>query len=148
MLRESLRVPTLAAAALMVAISCGGDTGGSPAPTATVLATTATVGGASKTILTDSKGMTLYYFTPDKGGKVTCTGGCLAVWPPLISDAPTAGSGVTGSLTTVANPDGKGTQVVYNGWPLYYYVKDTKPGDTTGENVGGKWFVVPPDLAT
>ena len=136
-----------AIAATALAMACGGDSGGSTAPKATVLTATATVAGASKTILTDSKGMTLYYFTPDKGGKVTCTGGCLAVWPALISDSPTAGSGVTGTLTTVANPDGKGLQVVYNSWPLYYYVKDTKPGDTTGENVGAKWFVVPPDLA-
>jgi predicted lipoprotein with Yx(FWY)xxD motif len=48
---------------------------------------------------------------------------------------------------SVANPDGKGTQVVYNNWPLYYYVKDAKPGDVAGQNLGNKWFVVPPDLA-
>jgi predicted lipoprotein with Yx(FWY)xxD motif len=134
------------AAVAATMLACGGDTGGSTTPPATVLSATATVGGTSKTILTDNKGMTLYLFTPDKGGKVTCTGGCLAVWPALISNSPTAGAGVTGTLTTVANPDGKGQQVVYNGWPLYYYVKDTKPGDVTGQNVGAKWFVVPPDI--
>ena len=145
MFTRSLGLVAAAATVPMLALSCGGESG-SPTPAATVLTSTVSVGGASKTILTDSKGMTLYYFTPDKGGKVTCTGGCLAVWPPLLSTAPTAGSGVTGTLTTIANPDGKGTQVVYNSWPLYYYVKDTKPGDVTGENVGGKWFVVPPDI--
>jgi predicted lipoprotein with Yx(FWY)xxD motif len=134
------------AAVAATMLACGGDTGGTTTPTATVLSATATVDGTSKTILTDNKGMTLYLFTPDKGGKVTCTGGCLAVWPALISGSPTAGAGVTGTLTTVANPDGKGQQVVYNGWPLYYYVKDTKPGDVTGQNVGAKWFVVPPDI--
>jgi predicted lipoprotein with Yx(FWY)xxD motif len=36
---------------------------------------------------------------------------------------------------------------MYNNWPLYYYAKDKNPGDTTGQNVGQKWFVVPPDLA-
>jgi predicted lipoprotein with Yx(FWY)xxD motif len=109
------------------------------------------VAGKSETILVDNKGMTLYYFTPDKGGKVTCTGPCLGVWPPLLVPAgmtkPAADKTVKGTLTTVANPDGKGTQVVYNNWPLYYYAKDKSPGDTTGQNVGGKWFVVPPDLA-
>ena len=55
-----------------------------------------------------------------------------------------AGPGVSGTLATLANPDGKGQQVTYNGWPLYYYVKDKAPGDTTGQGVGGNWFVVTP----
>ncbi len=150
-------------AAMVVALTlgCGGSstssTGStptvapSPTPTPLVVTASATVGGASMTILTDSKGMTLYYFTPDKGGQVTCKAGCLAVWPPLLLPAeeskPTGGTGVSGALTTIANPDGKGTQVMYNNWPLYYYVKDKSPGDVTGQNVGGKWFVVPPNLA-
>jgi hypothetical protein len=28
--------------------------------------------------------------------------------------------------------------------PLYYYAKDAKAGDTTGQGVGGKWFVASP----
>jgi predicted lipoprotein with Yx(FWY)xxD motif len=47
----------------------------------------------------------------------------------------------------VAAPEGKGRQMTYNGWPLYYYIKDKAPGDTTGQGVGGTWFVVPPDQA-
>lgn len=150
-----------AATALLIPAACGGsDSGGTsnsggaqPAATPTaapVVATaTATVDGKSQTILVDAKGMTLYYFTPDKGGKITCTGSCLAAWPPLTvtgSDVPHT-KDVTGKFTTLANPDGKGTQVLYNTWPLYYWVKDQKPGDTTGQNVGGKWFVATPDLA-
>jgi predicted lipoprotein with Yx(FWY)xxD motif len=50
---------------------------------------------------------------------------------------------VTGSLTTFARPDGT-TQVAYNGSPLYYYAADTKAGDTTGQGVGGKWFIASP----
>jgi predicted lipoprotein with Yx(FWY)xxD motif len=152
MYAKPLGILAMAAAVLMLAVGCGGPSGVVTATAnATVLTGAATVGGKSATILTDSKGVTLYYFTPDKGGKVTCTGGCLAIWPPLLLPSgtaqPTAGSGVTGSLTTVANPDGKETQVVYNNWPLYYYVKDAKPGDVAGQNLGNKWFVVPPDLA-
>jgi predicted lipoprotein with Yx(FWY)xxD motif len=148
------------AAMLLLTVACGGNSPSSqaaatppptPTPAPVVVTAMATVAGASMTILTDTKGMTLYYFTPDKGGTITCKAGCLAVWPPLIlpSDqtTPVGGPGVTGKLTTAPNPDGKGTQVLYNNWPLYYYAKDTKPGDTTGQNVGAKWFVVPPDLA-
>jgi predicted lipoprotein with Yx(FWY)xxD motif len=149
-----------AAAAVLLAIACGGSsnqgTASTPAPTPTptpvVKTAMATVDGASRTILVGENGMTLYYYTPDKGtGKVTCTGQCLAAWPPLLLpsgvDKPTGEKGVTGTLGTVASPNG-GMQVTYNAWPLYFWQKDTKPGDATGQNVGGKWFVVPPDVAS
>src|SRR5437588_5208017 len=117
------------------------------AEAAVVKTATATVAGKSETILTDAKGMTLYYYTPDKGGKVTCTGGCAAAWPPLLlppgTTKPTA-TGLTGTLGTVSGPTG-GMQVTYNGWPLYGWIKDKAPGDTTGQGVGGNWFVVTPD---
>jgi predicted lipoprotein with Yx(FWY)xxD motif len=120
------------------------------APATTVKTATKSVAGKSETILVDGKGMTLYYFTPDKGGTVACTGACLQNWPPLLlpsgTASPTGDSGVTGKLATVSNPEG--TQVSYNGWPLYYYVKDKDTEDTYGQNVGGKWFVVTPDLAS
>lgn len=148
----------LAFVALASLAACGGSntssTAATPAPTATpapVLKTaSATVAGTTETILTDANGMTVYYYTPDKGaGKVTCTGACLQNWPPVLlgSDVtkPTGDKGVTGTLGTIASPNG-GTQVTYNGWPVYTWVKDTKPGDTTGQNVGGKWFVFTPDV--
>ena len=65
--------------------------------------------------------MTLYYYVPDKGGKVTCTGTCSEPWPPLVRPSgtkPTGAHGVTGSLGTAPDPAG-GTVVSYNGWPLY-----------------------------
>ena len=58
---------------------------------------------------------------------------------------PTGGAGVTGTLGTITDPNGK-PMVTYNGWPVYFYAKDKSPGDTTGQNVGQKWFVVTPDL--
>jgi predicted lipoprotein with Yx(FWY)xxD motif len=151
---------SIAALGLLLVAACGGSgTSGastpaptpSPTPIPVVKTTTAMVAGKSMTILVDaSKGMTLYWFTPDKAGQVTCTAGCLAVWPPLeMSDTttkPTGDSAVTGKLATVTNPNGK-AQVTYNGWPLYFYAKDKAAGDTTGQNVGQKWFVVTPDLA-
>jgi predicted lipoprotein with Yx(FWY)xxD motif len=97
-------------------------------------------------ILVDGKDMTLYLFEKDKGGKPTCTGECAKAWPPLVATGNvTAGPGVNASwLTTTDRPDGT-KQVTYHGWPLYHYVKDTKPGDMTGQGVtqfGAPWYVV------
>jgi predicted lipoprotein with Yx(FWY)xxD motif len=98
------------------------------------------------TIAVDGKGMTLYMFEKDKGGKSTCYGACATAWPPLLtSDKAMAGSGVMSSLLgTTKRTDGK-TQVTYNKWPLYYCVKDKKPGDTMGQDVdgfGAEWYVL------
>jgi predicted lipoprotein with Yx(FWY)xxD motif len=89
--------------------------------------------------------MTLYIRTSDPAGGSSCTDGCASAWPPLTVTAgmqPLAGTGVTGTLATFARSDGS-LQVTYNGRALYYYASDTKPGDTTGQGVGGVWFVAP-----
>jgi predicted lipoprotein with Yx(FWY)xxD motif len=97
-------------------------------------------------ILVDGKGMTLYLFTNDTPGVSNCNAGCLAKWPPLLTGgSPKAGDGVNGSLLgSAALADGR-MIVTYNGMPLYYWVNDAKPGDTTGEGVGSVWYVVSPD---
>ncbi len=104
--------------------------------------TLATSTGAVGAYLTGADGKTLYVFTPDSASKSTCVDACATKWPPLIVSgaAPTAPSGVTGALTTFARPDGS-MQLAINGRPLYYYGGDAKAGDTTGQGVGGKWFV-------
>ncbi len=95
-------------------------------------------------ILVDDKGMTLYLFKKDTAGVSNCSAGCLKVWPPFLSQgSPAAGNGVMGKLGTVALADGS-MIVTYNDMPLYYYAADQKPGDTTGQGVGGVWFVVNP----
>ncbi len=150
-----------ALAIALLVIACGGgggayssgssaSTAASPAAAPIVKTATKTVAGTSQTILVDGKGLSLYYFAPDSQGKVTCVGPCAKAWPPLRLEAgtsqPAAGPGVTGKLGTIPNPEG-GTQVTYNGWPLYYYAMDKDSGDTYGQGVGGKWFVVSPNLA-
>jgi len=97
-------------------------------------------------VLVGANGMTLYVYDPDTGGTPTCYDACATAWPPLVtSGAPTAaGQAEANLLTTAARTDGT-TQVVYNKWPLYLWQKDTKPGDVTGQAVGGKWWVVGPD---
>ena len=69
-----------------------------------------------------------------------------AVWPPLFTDRSPhrRSTGATASMLGTTKRDRWTTQVTYNGWPLYYWVKDKAVGDTTGENVQGVWFVITP----
>jgi predicted lipoprotein with Yx(FWY)xxD motif len=109
-----------------------------PAAPATVRVATTRLGK----ILVDSQGRTLYLFTKDSGTKSACSGACATAWPLLrASGKATAGSGAKASLVGTT----AGSQVTYNGHPLYSFIKDTKPGDTNGEGVtafGGSWFAV------
>ncbi|MGE5124231.1 MAG: hypothetical protein ACM3H7_06900 [Acidobacteriaceae bacterium] len=96
--------------------------------------------------LVDGNGMTLYIFTKDSPDKSNCTGSCLTNWPPLLTQgSPKLGSGIDDSkIGTALLADG--THIVtYNHLPLYYYIKDSKPGDTSGQGVGGVWYVLSPD---
>lgn len=117
------------------------------AASATPGPTTVSTGSTSLgTVLTTPQGLTLYYFVPEKGGVVACTGGCATTWPPLkASGAETKPSSVTGTLGTVALSDGS-MQVTYNGWPLHTYAADSAAGQTNGQGVAGKWFVATPSL--
>lgn len=145
-----------------VLAGCGGTSSsgtpsaaGSPASassssstTSAAQATTLSTGSTSLgTVLVTPQGLTLYYFTPEKGSVVACTGSCATAWPPLkVSGTPSKPDSLGGTLGTVALSDGS-TQVTYNGWPLHTYASDTAPGQTNGQGVGGKWFVVTPNLA-
>ena len=95
---------------------------------------TADIGG--KMVLTDAKGMTLYIWDKDAVGESNCYDKCATAWPPLLVPADTA---VTGDFTLVARKDTDQKIVAYKGWPLYLWFKDTKPGETTGDGVGGTW---------
>ncbi|MCJ7659141.1 MAG: YceI family protein, partial [Anaerolineales bacterium] len=99
--------------------------------------------------LTGSDGMTLYIFTKDEIGVTHCYDQCAVNWPPLMwedGQSLSAGEGVTGELATTERDDG-GMQVTYNGWPLYYWVKDAAPQDATGHGVGAVWAVATPDIS-
>jgi len=113
---------------------------GAPASTGSAL-NTASVSGT--TVLTNAKGFTLYWFAPDTSTKSNCNGSCATIWPPVKGPA-TAGSGVTGKLTTITRSDGS-MQAVYNGHPLYTYTGDTAPGQNNGNGLnasGGVWHEV------
>lgn len=121
--------------------------GSASAPAPAADATTLTLAMADSglgSILVDGKGMTLYLFTKDTPNTSNCSGQCLAAWPPLLGK-PTAGKGVDDSkLGSFTRPDGS-VQASYNGWPLYYWQADAKPGDTSGQNVNSVWFVLDRD---
>ena len=91
-------------------------------------------------IVVDGEGRTLYLFTADNGTTTACTGGCATAWPALVAPV-TAGSGVTGAVTEATQADGA-KQIALNGHLLYYYAADAAPGATSGQGVGGQWYVV------
>jgi len=106
----------------------------------------AIAGGKSVTALTNEKGWTLYYFTPDTATTSACAAApCTTNWPALIANSTPTGANLPGKLGTQTNANG--SQVTYNGHPLYTYSGDTAAGQTNGEGVGGKWYVATTDLA-
>jgi predicted lipoprotein with Yx(FWY)xxD motif len=136
-------VSVLAVVLLGVAVAGAGGppsaAAGAASPGVTVKA--AKIGGV--TVLTDAKGLTLYWFAPDTPTASTCTGSCAAYWPP-VTGTPTAGPGVTGKLGTIKRSDGS-LQATYDGHPLYTYVGDSGPGQARGNNLnlnGGLWYEV------
>ena len=97
-------------------------------------------------VLVDGRGRTLYLFAKDRRGKSSCTGQCAGFWPPLIAAGkPRAAAGAKASLLgTTKRADGR-LQVTYNHHPLYTFVKDTKRGQTNGEEVdafGAEWYAI------
>ncbi len=94
--------------------------------------------------LTDAEGKTLYWFTRDSPGTSACAGACIERWPVFHREAIKAPEGIAeGDFGTLTRDDGA-TQTTFRGYPLYYWVGDKAPGDTTGHGVNDVWFVVDP----
>jgi predicted lipoprotein with Yx(FWY)xxD motif len=97
------------------------------------------------TILVDSRGYTIYAFTLDKGEKDACAGifECLSEWPAVTTKSSvTAGPGIKKSLIGTIKFRGSKRQLTYAGHPLYTYVEDTKPAQTSNINIlqfQGRW---------
>lgn len=109
--------------------------------TATVWATDAPVKAAAG-MLVGANGMTLYTFDKDAAGsgKSLCNGPCAANWPPL---AVVAGDSASGDYSIIVRDDGA-KQWALKGKPLYFWSKDQKPGDKTGDGFNGVWQVAKP----
>ncbi len=91
-------------------------------------------------MLVGPNGMTLYIFDKDSGGKSTCYNQCAINWPPLLA---ADNAKASGDYSLVMRDDGK-QMWAFKGKPLYYWIKDMKPGDKTGEGVGNVWWIVKP----
>ena len=160
---RSIALITAFIGAALLAASCGGSaygstsastgggnpgTAGTPPGSSGPSATVAVRSTALGQILVDGSGRTLYLFAADQGTASSCYGACAGVWPPATATgAPVAGAGVHQSLlATTARKDGS-MEVVYNGHPLYYFISDKQPGDTTGQalsSFGADWYVLSP----
>jgi predicted lipoprotein with Yx(FWY)xxD motif len=90
--------------------------------------------------MADFAGMSLYVYDRDNSGVSNCTGSCLVAWPAYSSGA-TAQNSLPADITVITRPDGS-HQFAWMGKPLYYYANDAKPGDVTGDGVGGVWHLV------
>jgi predicted lipoprotein with Yx(FWY)xxD motif len=126
----------LLAAVLIVLLAPAGASAGQSTKVVAKQAQNATLG---KTILTTTKGRTLYSLSAETKGRFICTGTCLSTWHPLLVPAGTKPKGPV-SLGTIERPEGK-TQVTYKGLPLYSFDGDTKAGDANGEGIKdvGTW---------
>jgi predicted lipoprotein with Yx(FWY)xxD motif len=131
--------------------ACGAAAAATASPPKTSTGASATVGVANTSlgsILVNSTGRTLYLFKADVGTKSACSGACATAWPPLLATGtPTAGTGLTASKLGTITRAGGNHQVTYNGYPLYLFVKDQKPGQTTGQGAtafGAAWFALTP----
>jgi predicted lipoprotein with Yx(FWY)xxD motif len=105
----------------------------------------ATAPSLHKTVLTNTKGLTLYTLVGETHGKFICTTStCLKFWPPLLVAAGTKPKGPV-PLGTIKRPEGK-TQVTFKGMPVYTYAGDSKKGEANGEDVKdvGVWHAVTP----
>ncbi len=149
-MRKIWGVAGLAALALAVS-ACGSSSSSSAGSTSAAggSSSSAAAGGTTITmatssgpqVLTNAQGLTLYWFAPDNSTTSKCTGSCATYWPPVMGPA-TAGSGVTGTLGTITRSDPSGTQVTYDGHPLYTYAADS-PGQAKGNGLnvsGGVWY--------
>jgi predicted lipoprotein with Yx(FWY)xxD motif len=111
--------------------------------------------------LTDADGNSLYMFINEdmdaqdpermtegvRSNAAPCADKCLEFWPPLTGSAVQAGEGVDAELLYIADFGGM-PMAVYNGWPLYYFIKDEKAGDTNGQGSGKApniWYLLNAD---
>lgn len=110
------------------------------------LAACSTMGGGaapammSGDMLTGSNGMTLYVFDKDAAGKSMCNGPCATNWPPLYAKD---GDMASGDYSIITRDDGK-KQWALKGRPLYFWSKDMKAGDKTGDGFNNLWHVAKP----
>jgi predicted lipoprotein with Yx(FWY)xxD motif len=134
---QPIRLALLALALTLAALLV--PAGANASQSSRVVAKTAADATLGKTILTNTKGRTLYSLSAETKGKFICTGACLSIWHPLVVPATVKPKGPV-KLGTIERPDGR-TQVTFKGRPLYSFSGDTKSGEANGEGIKdvGTW---------
>ena len=120
-------------------------TSASAAPSAASSATVTVRKTKLGRILVDAQGRTLYLFQKDKSGKSACAGACAKAWPPLMTSGKPRVAGGANAKMLGTTHRASGTQVTYDGHPLYLYIGDKKAGQTNGQGstaFGAPWFVM------
>ncbi|MFB7593076.1 SCO0930 family lipoprotein [Streptomyces sp. NPDC056169] len=169
---HKLTVATAGAALLFGVTACGTQETGAGAGAATVAPPAATAGGGDSygngapegsgptasgplavrddaelgSVVVDAKGFTLYRFDNDTASPSTsaCAGDCATTWPPVPAGSTRPGGVDASRVGSLKRADGV-EQLTIAGWPVYRFAKDTAPGQTNGQGVGGTWFAVTPD---
>jgi predicted lipoprotein with Yx(FWY)xxD motif len=124
---------------------------GSPASASATGTVITTEAGSAGAFLTSGSGRTVYLWAKDGTNMSACSGACAAAWPPVTATGKlTATGGAKASdLGTITRADGT-KQVTYDGHPLYYFVGDSAPDQTSGQgsdSFGAKWWLVAPSGA-
>jgi len=124
-----MKTPSLLTALSLIALSATAWAAGAPVK-------------AANGVLVGANEMTLYTFDKDASGsgKSVCNGPCATNWPPLAAGADAAPSG---DYSVITRDDGA-KQWAFKGKPLYFWAKDQKPGDKTGEGFNGVWQTAKP----
>jgi predicted lipoprotein with Yx(FWY)xxD motif len=150
-------IAAAASAIALFAAGCSGSTSsssyssgpyGSPvASSAAIAAARVAVGNTPLgRVVVDGTGRTLYLFEKDKNRRSACYGQCAKFWPPLLTHGKSlARAGAKQSLLGTTRRANGSQQVTYAGHPLYRYVQDKEPGQTTGQGLqlfGGGWDVL------
>jgi predicted lipoprotein with Yx(FWY)xxD motif len=140
-----MRVPIILLAA--VTLGTGGCNtmmpGGGASPAGPVAGVTLTTASKApyKAYLVDGAGRALYVLEGTRGapGTERCGEDCRAVWNSFMASNTPVGGPAINPAQLSTRPAYGGNQVTYSGWPLYYYVRDAAPGDTTGQHVQDSW---------
>ena len=124
-----MKTPSLLTALSLIALSATAWAAGAPVK-------------AANGVLVGANEMTLYTFDKDASGsgKSVCNGPCATNWPPLAAGADAAPAGDYSVITR----DNGAKQWTFKGKPLYFWAKDQKPGDKTGEGFNGVWQTAKP----
>ncbi|MEV4125360.1 hypothetical protein [Nocardia sp. NPDC049707] len=123
--------------------------GQAPAGTTNMVQLRVTSNPAVGQFVSDGSGRSLYRFDKDTAAPSVsnCSGQCAVNWPPLTVNRDQAlyAGGVDPQLVGFIERADGSCQITIDGWPVYYFSKDTTPGDLLGQGVGGTWFAVTPN---